>query len=100
MALPDGWRIEGFWDGIGSGEGRYTVVHVPGINDAAAGNADDVINSYSDNDVREADRIIVAYRHRDGQDEYRTIGGASNENQVGLLITNTIKIVSPLGGRS
>ena len=80
--LPQGWRIEGLWSGIGAGNPRYKEVGA----------------RISDSEIEAADRIVVSYTsRRTGSKEYRTIHGATSKRSVGSLIRTTVKRTSPVG---
>lgn len=82
--LPEGWRIDGLWTGIASGNPHYEP-YPKGTQP-------------SDAEVANAERIIVTYHSRKtGETEHRTIAGAMNKAQVGALIRYTTRVVSPVG---
>lgn len=85
--LPEGWRIEGMWYGIASGNPDFREVH----------NQRDI----TDSDIQSADRIVVSYTsRRTGNVDYRTIAGAMSKKMIGNIIKYTTRVVSPVGGRS
>lgn len=82
-ALPEGWRIEGLWTGIGSSSESYTEVDTRRVTDA---------------EIASADRIVVSYTsRRTGVTDYRTIHGAESKRQLGAIIRYTTRRVSPTG---
>lgn len=80
--LPEGWRIEGLWTGIGAGNPSYKEVGA----------------RVSDSEIEAADRIVVSYTsRRTGSKEWRTIHGATSKRAVGNLIRRVTRSVSPVG---
>jgi hypothetical protein len=77
--LPEGWRIVSLhW-----ADDRDPKIIPPRgrVNDAQ---------------IASADAIRVSYRNRrSGAIAYRTVHGANSKAQVGALISNTIRVVSP-----
>lgn len=84
--LPEGWRIEGLWYNISSGNPDYREVNPRTVTDA---------------EIASADRIIISYTSRKtGVTDWRTIPGADSKVMVGNIIRYTTRRVSPPGKRS
>jgi hypothetical protein len=85
--LPEGWRIDGLWTGIASGNPHYQAFPKG--------------TQPTDAEVSNADRIVVTYISRKtGVTDYRTIPGAMSKRQVGAIIRYTTRRVSPPGRTS
>jgi len=85
--LPEGWRIDGLWTGIASGNPHYEQ-YPKG-------------QQPTDAEVANSERIVVSYFSRKtGVTDYRTVPGAMNKRQVGALIRYTVRVASPPGRKS